>query len=248
MRYSGNKPVIARFAGEKPILRRYAGSKLVWEATPSDPSLLLHLKFDGNVSDSSQYKNEVTLVRPENTSYVTGVEGQAVKLFNGQAGNVNKSYLTFPNEGALAEIDTAFTVAFYLKAPAGSGLNPYILMNTSDTTSGFRIYPGSSDGKLQVWLFKENGTSEILRTGANARFNSSEFNHFAITYDGEALTWYYNFEPDTTADVELVDITGTADWRINSAATFVASQDITLDDFRIYNRALAAEEIERLAH
>ena len=242
MRKAGNKDVVARYAGDKPVLRRYAGSNLVWQKSEPDPGLLLHLKFDGNTDDSSIYKNEVDLINPEDAFYEEGPKGQAISLGN-DSSHANKSWIKIPNTGLLSNISNSFTVSFWIKSDFGSGLSSYILSSyDSSGGSGIRI-SSVTNGTLEILLYTEGNDPVTLRISTGSILDPNEFNHYIATYDGQFIKWYYNLEFINQLNVGELDVSASNDWRINAAPNDAGRQNIILDDFRIYNRALSEPEI-----
>lgn len=244
MRKAGSKDIIARYAGSSPVLRRYAGDNLVWAAVPPDPNLLLHLKFDGNVIDSSPQKNIITVFNPSDAAYVDGVSGQAIALGNSET-IADRSYLIIPTSGPLQNVSEGFTVSFWIRSQSGFSQN--IFANYQGNGNGLDIQIHSS-GRLMFYVgrYTENPmylySSNLVAGGAIV--DPDQWNHFTYTYDGTRLTCYYNFVESNTMELPGILTDTTSEWRLNSRGSSISR--CQYDDFRIYNRALSAAEVAAL--
>lgn len=205
---------------------------------------VVDLPFNGNLHDWGIGLHDSVAVNPDDVQYVEGVRGQAISLGNNEL-HAQKSYLDLSNAGLLSEIDNQFTIAFWLKSPTGSGLNPYVLSSYSTGGSGIgiRAVTAGVDGSL----YNSSGIATTLRTGSGHTVSTTDFNHFALTYDGDWLRWYYNFDVSSELQVGDIDISATGNWYINAAPNQAGRQNIQLDDFRIYNYAVSEDDIASTA-
>ena len=242
MRYAGDKPVIDRFAGDKPVIRRYAGSNLVWG---SDPGLLVHLKFEGNVNDSKG--NSVTLYNPTDAIYVDGVNGQAIAMGNSDTQS-QRSYIGIASTEKLQSINSDFTISYWIKADPAVGGRIFSNFNYITGEMGIDMQT-LSDGRIYMYLNRQIPeeqtfirSSEVVAGGALV--SPVDFNHFAWVRSGTTLMCYYNFAISNEITIPDINIATQYEWLINRAGN--ARGRAIYDDFRIYNRALSPQEIEDL--
>jgi hypothetical protein len=214
-----------------------------------DSGLILHAPFDegsGLVAyDKSGYGNDGDLeASMTDGDWVTGKVGKALE-FDG-----SNDYVDFGNDAPLDDLNTEdWTIAFWIKTAGTSPGGTYERIFSKD------------DGTGRIELYDANGAN-VLRLGygdgvvnESANFSSSdiwdqEWHHIALVF---ALGTYCYLNIDGSF-VSYVDISG-----ISSAGFAVASslevggKSISsdfpgmIDDVRIYNRRLHADEITALA-
>lgn len=207
---------------------------------------IVDLHFDENLLNWGTGSNSISPVNPEDITYEIGPRNHAINLGNDVLHN-QKSFLVIENSGPLSEISNEFTISFWIKSNHGSGLNPYIVHNIESVNhSGIRISV-LSGGEINLYLYDGTGDPPItFRTTLNSIVSPSEYRHFAITYDGNELKWYCNLELDSQTVVGGVDVSPTTNWHINASSINQAGrQQLSLDDFRIYNYSISEEEIHK---
>ncbi len=231
-------------AWEKPLLGKIA--------TAPVKNIVAHYELDGSLADSSGRYQQGRTVNGD-PGFGPGMVSRAVSL-DGQ------TQLSFGNVG---DFDTrrAFSFAVWLKPGVGK-IGNYAFQKISDeqTRRGFEL------------LFEQTHLIEIQRYGApltirltanwpnNAiqvrtkeSFNNSEWKHLAITYDGSGkasgIRVFFNGKPievETQKDSLSGSIKNDADLFIGSKATGRAYSG-NIDDLRLYDCALTAEQIDQLA-
>lgn len=245
MRKYGTQDIIARYAGDKPVLRRYAGSNLVWEPVAQDPSLLVHLKFDGNVDDAKG--NTVTLYNPSDAIYVDGVNGQAIAMGNSETQS-QRSYIGIASTEKLQSINSDFTIYYWIKAEPIANGRIFSNFNYIAGERGIDMQT-LSDGRIYMYLNRQIPeeqtfirSSEVVTGGA--LISPVDFNHFAWVRSGTTLRCYYNFAISNEITIPDINVSTQYEWLINRAGN--ARGKAIYDDFRIYNRALSDLEIQNL--
>jgi len=223
-------------------IRLYAvAPQAVNPADPGTAGLVALYTMDGNVQDTSG-KNYNGTIRGD-ASYEPGYSGQAL-VFNG-----TNAYVDLPL-GPLMPTLSDTTVATHVYFAGGSG-------------SWQRIFDFGSGTSAYMFLCPRQGTAGNMRFGIrSASVNEQIVNspgpmtvgwhHTAIVINSQTrtLTLYLDGQPVASAATVLVpkDIgTTTQNWigrsQYDADAYFFGS----IDDFRIYNRALSEAELRYLA-
>ena len=182
-------------------------------------------------------------------SFASGEAGQAFK-FNGGSG-----YVEMPASAGLdVGAGTGLTFECWIKPATLADAQPLVEWN-SGANPGLHLWIsqpppyGSGSGSIYVNLIDTAGASHTLCTAAGI-LNTNSFQHVALSYDKAsgmtslyyngalvALAWLGSFSPQTSVPLYLGK-------RI-SEAPFVAFDGL-LDEVSLYNRALAAAEIQAI--
>lgn len=181
-----------------------------------DPSLRLYIPFNEGVGDVAKDYSQYG-----NNGVFTDVEwGINGGIFNGTS-----AYINCGNNGSL-DITEAITIEAWVKS-TGSGLRGY----AGSTANNYGIF---IDADNRINLYK--GTS-ILR--GDSILSADIWYHIVLTYNGTASIFYLNgtFEKSEVVDGSL---------RIQYIGTDMPNDepfDGTIDQVKIYNRALSALEV-----
>jgi len=126
-------------------------------------------------------------------------------------------------------------------------LNTY----TSGGTNTDRASIVQKTGQYYMTVNSANGTLDVFFqgiTGAHTSSNSTiplnEWAHVAITYDGSNIKWYINGSLDKTLPAAGTIGTDLRSVRVGGEPGFGRFTNGHIDEVRIYNRALSAEEIQ----
>ena len=104
----------------------------------------------------------------------------------------------------------------------------------------------SSKGVVKI---KFNGTNDLrLYSDGTYPTNGRQWMHVAATYDGQTIRIYLNGQEDVTMKDTFHINTHTDELALGAKADGSDALAGTLDEVRIYNRALTDAEIEELAH
>jgi hypothetical protein len=206
-------------------------------AAGPDPSLVGWWKFDGNALDSSG--NNRSGVLSGNAAYAPGFTDQALTL------DGSGDYVTITGyKGILG--GNPFTIAAWVSSTSTGDVT---MVNWGASTAGQRVDFRLYQGRLRV----EHGNGNLQGVTV---LNDGQWHHVALTVaQGAGLSapgvqFYLDGKNDTqtTSDPDTFNITAVTDVTIgrrgtNSDRAFPG----LLDDVRIYDRVLAAEEIKALA-
>ncbi len=218
----------------------------VTTCVPAPPGLVGWWAGESNANDSAGTNNGALY---GGMSFASGEAGQAFK-FNGGSG-----YVEMPASAGLdVGAGTGLTFECWIKPAALADAQPLVEWN-SGANPGLHLWIsqpppyGSGSGSIYVNLIDTAGASHTLCTAAGI-LNTNSFQHVALSYDKAsgmtslyyngalvALAWLGSFSPQTSVPLYLGK-------RI-SEAPFVAFDGL-LDEVSLYNRALAAAEIQAI--
>jgi len=223
-------------------IRLYATAPAV--AAPADPGttgLVAFYKMDGDVQDSSgrNYHGATNGV----VGYETGYAGQAL-VFNG-----TNAYVDLPI-GPLMPTLTDMTVATHINFVGGSSAWQRIFDFGSGTSSYMFLCPRQgTSGNMRFGIRSATVAEQIVNSPAAMTVG---WHHTAIVIDSQArtLTLYVDGEPVASGVTSVLpkDLgTTTQNWLGRSQYTADGYLHGSLDDLRIYNRALSQAELRYLA-
>jgi hypothetical protein len=169
-----------------------------------------------------------------------GVEGKSLRLDG-------KGYVEF---GA-ADFGDQFTISLWAKPSQKKSMIILLANNTRSFDTGFEVFLNSYEKEdRRFWIGTSNGgrpnQGVASPTGA---FAWGQWSHFVVAVDRKAQTarTYIN-GADVTGDGKThADFRTAAPWRIGSRMKGGGSYVGYIDELRVYNRVLAAEEIAALA-
>jgi hypothetical protein len=215
----------------------------IFAMTPAslDVGLVGHWTFDGkdmvqNVADSSGQGNNGNLVGYTSTTTVAGKIGQALG-FNGTSQYVDVS--TVPTASNPLSVSAWVYPTSFSQSSFGGGVGGTII----DENEG-----GGSAG----WLLGINNSNRIWfwPSGGGDRFSTNtvpinKWTHVVATYDGTNLLLYINGTLDSTQTMSAPHGSATF-FRVGARSWITGFWKGSLDDVRIYNRALSTAEIAQL--
>jgi len=206
-----------------------------------ETGLVGKFELNGNGNDSSPFDNDGTIV------------GEVTPAPN-RAGTINSSmnfqefmgYIEVGDVPAL-KLTSQITIAVWVRA-SGDPVNWDAIVNKWESTgnidgTGTGYYLGiNPDGLTLRW----NVSSEIVEM--TTPFQREQWEHIAVTFDGELLKLYINGELETEAVAEGALLDNNQPFRIGNQSEDTLEGGFTgrIDDLYVYNRALDAEAVMAL--
>ncbi len=206
-------------------------------AAEPDPNLMGYWKFDGDWLDSSGHNR--TGAPSGNAQFGPGLDGQGL-LLDGSG-----DYVTITGyKGILG--GNPFSIALWVRSTSTGDVT---MVNWGSSTAGQRVDFRLYLGRLRV----EHGNGNLQ---GNTTLNDGQWHHVALTVakgtglSAPGIQLYLDGKNDTqtTSDPDTFNISAVTDVTIgrrgtNSDRAFPG----TLDEVRIYDRVLTADEVKALA-
>ena len=201
-----------------------------------DENLIGHWMFESNVADSSDHNNDGNI--SGNPEYVAGKsEGLAIHLKS------NKDFVTIPSSPDFNM--TSFTLAAWVKIPQSipDGWRTIVEHNRWGG-NWFGLWKSANGNKFHFrW-----GNEGISTSDFNATISPDSWYHVAGTYDPITKTarLYLNGNLDKVIQNADAPVATSSEMRIGLNMDNNEEFMGIIDDLRIYNRVLDANEIEEL--
>ncbi|QYR22775.1 cadherin-like beta sandwich domain-containing protein [Paenibacillus sp. sptzw28] len=219
--------VVALILFITPVLPAQAADSTV-TATSGTNGLTLY-PFDGNANSTDGLYNGTV----SGTSvYGDGRVGQAIAL------NGTDSYVTLPSNHALSNY-TEITLSTWVNWKGGKDWQRIFDFGTGTTQYMF-LTPKT--GNFMRFAIKNGSSEQIVQTAA---LPAGQWVHVALTLGSGKATLYVNGEAKSTANVTIKpsDFKPSKNYIGKSQFAADALFGGSIDEFRIYNRALSADEI-----
>jgi hypothetical protein len=207
------------------------------------PQPILHYKFDettGNVvNDSSGNGRNGTAIGTH--TWVTGRIGNAM-TFDGAS-----AFVVLPI-GVVSTLNET-TIATWVQLDA-SRVWQRIADFGNNTTVYMFLTPTSMAGKVQLAITTNSNPGQQLLNGTTV-LPLATWKHIAVVLDGQKASLYVDGALESTSAItlRLADLGTTANnWLGRSQYMQDPYFKGQLDDFRIYDRALTAEQVAAIAH
>jgi len=210
------------------------------------------LIFEMNFDNEDTFASVGTAQLNGSISYAKGVKGKAA-VFNGSA-----SYIElFDDEGAgLLKWLDEYTVSFWLKTDSNdTSYWLYSAPNADTQTNSSKKYVALS-GNASNLVYERYNSSNISSTNqleVSSGYPGSKWNHVVVVHNSNSSTIYINGQEAATLDnaVQLSAMLGLLD-----PVTYIGKANVgsgqyasgTFDEYKIYSRALAADEISKLTN
>jgi hypothetical protein len=221
-------------------------------------NLVLHLRFDGNTSDTSGHGNNGTSVN--SPSFVTGLIGpqalQYTTLTNGASGTnshvTSSSYVVLGRPADLQLGSTSFSVSLWVNQTNGAefGDLPFIGTETNSANNfGWILCPSFHAGGWQ-WNLNDS-TNNLDVNGPNDSINNAQWHNFVLSVDRSG-----NIAKSYLDGVLVAQASLTGLGNLDNGGPVVIGQDPTglypeagqfsLDDIGLWRRALTPLEVAQI--
>ena len=203
--------------------------------------LVGHWAFDetsSTVASDATSNHSGSLTNMPSNPWTTGQRNGALTF-----GGFNDRVIV--NDSAEFDITDTLTLATWVKADAfklGDGL---IVKGTTNIPYGLDL---RSDGRL---IFQANygsvaGGSGSATWSSNTALTAGQWHHVAVTYDGSNVQFYLDGQLDGTHQANVTFGTNNEALVLGADLAGGSHFDGDLDDARVYDRALTAEEVGQL--
>jgi len=206
--------------------------------------LVAHWKFDGDLKDLSQFKNDGEAVGGRTgITFVDAVSGKGVKLDG-------KSYIKVKDSASL-DLRDAFTFSFWVykddmrKKDNMEGGVPYIIKNNEELSDfPYGLYEWNEMTPTITYADKDGAEN----TNADKQIDIQKWTLLSVTYDGETMKIYRNKEMVKSELASTFLISSSQPLYIGFGHFMNVDNYFKgiLDDMRIYNKDLSYSEIEDL--
>ncbi|MFK2825569.1 LamG domain-containing protein [Bacillus sp. B190/17] len=207
-----------------------------------ESKLLLYLKFENNIADSSDNHINGTLIGGVN--YEQGVDGSGKAIVLGGLSSPDRISIPFDPS---FQFSNEITISYWLKINNKRGTDG----NGNEKTEGFHsIFQGS---KVSNLLYTNWGNSTFyypsnnIRLQAGGILNTHEWVHISYVISANSAVSYVNgVKYSENSEATPIDLSTSSGFSIGRQADNWYPLDGSLDNFRIYNRALNANEVKSL--
>nr|WP_321408006.1 LamG-like jellyroll fold domain-containing protein [uncultured Carboxylicivirga sp.] len=239
---AGTHDIHFRFLDETGVWSSAISNTFIKESLSIEDGLIAHYPLDANGDDQSVYQHHGTL---NETTSVTDRFGNtdAALYFDG----IN-DYVRIPDADHL-DINNSepFSVSLWLKQDA-ENISKYFISkyNPALGSKGAYGFGTGYTGDAYSWFyFNDEGGKE---NRGSIELNDGNWHHYVAVYKpGENITLYIDNQSDITQTITYTGNTiNTTDLLIGCGANISQYFKGSLDDIRIYKRALSTEEINGL--
>jgi len=204
--------------------------------TTGNHDLVAHLEFEDNTLDSTINLNHSASYG--DISYPTGKIGAKAIGLSG-----TKTFVQLPATVANQEEMTIATWAYWRNTTSGQHLFDF----GNDATEGLFLTPRSSSGLLTFTIRKNGVEQSVSAPSMLARF---KWSHVAVTLSASGARIYVNgvlVGESNAITITPMDIQPVLNYLGRSQSSSDPFFYGYLDDFRVYNYALPASDVARLA-
>ena len=225
---------------------------LAWYA-PVQADLVGWWTFDNvvgdKVPDSSTFKNDGTLMGGTTSTDVPEFLGGGRSL---ELAGVDEHVLVEPSDSL--DITEAITIAAWVKTVGAVGWDGIVAKNPSDGSAlnqagNYELRVENATRRL-TFLNQQGGVDDTIPYGGGPEIADSTWQHVAVTVNEEGVTYFRNGLLRSTRPLGGTMFFGepnTSPLYIGSRADLFTTMDGLIDDLRIYNEVLTAEDIRNLA-
>lgn len=211
--------------------------------TPLFAGEVLYMPFDGDYVDLVGLKAATKVGTPT-------FAGESVIGSNAYKG-AEGAYLNYPSAGLLG---TEFTAAFWYKVNASPDRAGLLVVgdNADDRNQGFRLFREGNGTSQTIKLNVGTGNGESWNDGGVLDVAAGEWVHIAFAISATQSTIFFNGVEMRTATLSApIDWTGCENMTIGAGGDTFSYWDhlsdrSPMDELRIFNKTLTAEEIQNM--
>ena len=220
-----------------------AGKDQWVETLDISSDLIAHWTFDGNALDSSGGGHDGTF-RPSASYDLGGAPGYGSAANFGGDSIDNNRYIDIPPSTAFDFGTGDFSMAFWYKADSPSSDFGERILGSFTPSSQVVIYTSNTDD-LIFRLYKDSTLAAV--TAENAIISDGAWHHVAAVREGSDLRLYSDGSLSASeASAGGFNVISESGYRIGATDSVGRSFEGSLDDIRIYNRALPVGDILEL--
>ena len=230
-----------------PNIGFYIANNYLQDVITEPSNLVAQYRFDSNALDSSPNNNTLTNVSSVTFNTSEYKHGTAAASFNGS------NYFEIVNDGRFSPDN--FTIAFWIRPKATSGLHQALASSRGTNVDGWFIYIAPNNN---LEFFTGPGPTIGSWSGGSVYTNfggvfQDIWVHIAITVNKSTGSFilYLNGSSYLSTTRIYVNNTGT-NMRIGaganeSTANFIVRNGTLIDDFRFYNQVLTSSEVTAIS-
>jgi hypothetical protein len=166
----------------------------------------------------------------------------AGKFGNALTFNGTNSWVTVA-DNALLHLTTGMTVEAWVKpATAGTDWTAAVIKERGTTGLAYALYATDGAAKPPAGYVNKSGTDYHATAASTLSLNA--WTHLAVTYDGTTIRLYVNGSQVATKAVSGIINSSAAPLRFGGDSVWGEYFNGLIDEVRVYNRALAATEVQ----
>ncbi len=215
------------------------------QEVPENGEIIFDMDFDG-----SDLTAKVGSAESESTTltYEDGIKGKAAVLDG-------KSFIKIASTDGASLLDglDRFTVSFWSKTSGKTSWWFYAAPDERTQTYESEKYAGILDNGSSLTAERYNSSSMARPSAATASYTSGEWKHVALVHKNNSFALYVDGEKksEVATAVDISDMLGENSIAYIGKANWGSSGEYavgSVDEFRIYNAALTADEVAREYH
>ena len=214
------------------------------------PAPVAEFKFNEGDLQAVKCTNPAVTIKPGNPANLGWgegrLDGKAVEFKNNFPNKKRggMGYFGIPQWGS--KLNQPFTITVWVKMDAQCKKNgpQYTVFSTAkgDYGPGIRLFYSWGSYRLMVGNGTAKGYKTIATSTSKQPFDAKAWNHLAATYDGSKVSLYINGTLVGSVDFQIIP--GTNYINIGSYSNGFAYGFLGwMQDFKIYNAALTAEQV-----
>lgn len=204
---------------------------------PAPAGLVAALGFDEGAgtatSDASGLGNHGTLA---NTSWTPSGKFGSALMFNGTS-----SWVTVADTNSL-DLTVGMTLSAWVRPTSVTSDYRTIMLKERAPGLGYALYATDGASRPPAGYLNTGASDVAVVAASNLALNT--WTHVAVTYDGAAMRIYVNGALVRTTNTTGAIRTSTGAFRIGGNSVWGEYFAGTIDEVRVYNRALSASDIQ----